>query len=259
MQNEVGVDDQMRARSRRRHLVWIWLTVAVVAMVLTLLGRSVAAQTERGTDIIERALAATPNLRNGKALYRKFCVSCHGGSAHGNPRAVVPALAGQLPLYLIKQLADMAEGDRTVAEMHRVIARQQLTTPQAIRDVVSYLSQLAPNRRPELGDGSQLALGKRYYQGLCAFCHGSAGEGNDPHATPALQRQHYSYLLMQMRQLAVGHRYTVDIEIIQTLEALPFDYLTAIADYASRLPADSAAAQPAGSLPSQLPEEPPEQ
>ena len=154
VENEVGVDDQMRARSRRRHLVWIWLTVAVVAMVLTLLGRSVAAQTERGTDIIERALAATPNLRNGKALYRKFCVSCHGGSA--------------------------------------------------------------------------------------------------------LQRQHYSYLLMQMRQLAVGHRYTVDIEIIQTLEALPFDYLTAIADYASRLPADSAAAQPAGSLPSQLPEEPPE-
>lgn len=87
------------------------------------------------------------------------------------------------------------------------------------------------------GDGKNLADGKRYYEGLCAFCHGKDGEGNEQHATPSLQRQHYSYLLMQSRRLAVGHRYSVPIEVIEVLEKVPFDQLMAIADYASRLPA----------------------
>jgi hypothetical protein len=39
-----------------------------------------------------------------------------------------------------------------------------------------------------------------------------------------------------MRRMAVGHRYSVDIAVIQKLEALPFEYIEAIADYASRLP-----------------------
>lgn len=44
---------------------------------------------------------------------------------------------------------------------------------------------------------------------------------------------------MEMRRLAVGHRYSVDIAVIEVLEALPFDYLTAVADHASRLPTEA--------------------
>ena len=71
---------------------------------------------------------------------------------------------------------------------------------------------------------------------MCAYCHGAQGGGNEAHATPALRRQNYAYLLMQMRQLAVGHRYSVDLEIAESLADLSLDQLTAIADYASRLP-----------------------
>jgi cytochrome c553 len=105
-----------------------------------------------------------------------------------------------------------------------------------MRDLATYLQGLPPNPRPEVGNGKDLAAGKRYYDGLCAYCHGASAEGNEKHATPALQRQHYSYLLMQSRRLAVGHRYSVPVEVIQVLEKLPFDQLTAIADYISRLP-----------------------
>lgn len=222
---------------RARHWLWLGVAVAIVAVVLALFTRAAAGQTQRGIDLIEQALAAKPDKRHGARLYRELCSSCHGKRAHGGASPVTPSLAAQLPIYLIKQLVDFAEGDRTEPEMHRVVALKQVSSPQAIRDIAAFLADLPANPRPELGDGKALAAGKRYYDGLCAFCHGQQAEGNADHATPALRRQHYSYLLMQSRRLAVGHRYSVPIEVIEVLEKVSFDELTAIADYASRLPA----------------------
>jgi cytochrome c553 len=139
----------------------------------------------------------------------------------GDAKAVTPALAGQIPLYVIKQLVDMAEREREVPEMHRVVSRKELSRPQGIADVAAYVGQLPPNSAPEVGDGTQLALGERYYQGLCAFCHGEQGGGNEQHATPAPRGQHYSYLLAQMRELANMHRYSVDVAIVEALDGWP--------------------------------------
>lgn len=227
-----------RAAPRRPwwHSFWLWVTVAAMVVVLALATRTAAAQTERATALIEQALALRGDVSRGTALYESLCASCHGTEAYGNAATVTPSLAGQLPVYLIKQLVDVAEGDRVTPEMHRVVALKQLASPQAMSDLATYLRSLPPNPRPEVGDGRALADGKRYYKGLCAFCHGANGEGNEQHATPSLQRQHYSYLLMQSRRLAVGHRYSVPVEVIEVLEKLPFDEMTAIADYASRLP-----------------------
>lgn len=236
-----GMDGDRRSpamqKTRWWHSFWLWVSVAIMVLVLALVTRSAAAQTERGTEIIERALAAKPDQRAGSRIFIERCASCHGTSAHGSADPVTPSLAGQQALYLIKQMVDLAEGDRINPEMHRIVALKDLSTPQALRDVSSYLSGLPGNTQPETGDGKNLADGKRYYEGLCAFCHGKDGEGNEQHATPSLQRQHYSYLLMQSRRLAVGHRYSVPIEVIEVLEKVPFDQLMAIADYASRLPA----------------------
>jgi cytochrome c553 len=218
------------------HSFWLWASVVLSVIAFLLIARSAAAQTERATQIIEQALAAEPNTRRGAALYRDHCASCHGRRAHGGSDPVTPSLAAQLPLYLIKQLTDFAEGDRAAPDMHRVVALKRLSTAQSLADVSRYLSGLPANSRPEVGDGANLSEGKRYYEGLCAFCHGAQGEGNAEHATPALQRQHYSYLLMQTRRLAVGHRYSVPIEVIQVLEVVPYDTMRAIADHVSRLP-----------------------
>jgi cytochrome c553 len=222
---------------RSRHWLWLGIAIALVAVALVLFTRAAAAQTERGIALIEQTLAAKPDKHHGARLYCELCSSCHGRRAYGSANPVTPSLAGQVPLYVIKQLVDFAEGDRTEPEMHRVVALKQLSSVQAIRDISAFLADLPANPSPELGDGTALAAGKRYYDGLCAFCHGPQAQGNADHATPALSRQHYSYLLMQARRLAVGHRYSVPIEVIEVLEKVSFDELRAIADYASRLPA----------------------
>ncbi len=208
----------------------------VAVAIAALLAPPVMAQEPRSTEIIERALQAKPNTDAGRKTYREHCSSCHGAHAYGNADEVIPALAGQLPIYVIKQLVDLAEGGRTSADMHRIAARLPVSTPQGLSNIASYLGSLDPNPNPQTGDGSQLSMGKRYYQGLCAYCHGAQGGGNEAHATPALRRQHYSYLLMQMRDLSTEHRFSVDIEIVDALQRLPYDQLSAIADYASRLP-----------------------
>jgi cytochrome c553 len=219
---------------RKKRVVWVALAIGAVALALA--AYTAAAQTERATALIDQTLALRGDVANGRSLYDSLCASCHGAQAYGGGTTVTPSLAGQLRVYVIKQLVDFAEGDRQAPEMHRVVALKRLTSPQAISDVASYLRSLPPNPRPEVGDGRDLAAGKRYYDGLCAYCHGANGEGNEKHATPALQHQHYSYLLMQSRRLAVGHRYSVPVEVIQVLEKLPFEQMTVIADYASRLP-----------------------
>jgi cytochrome c553 len=188
---------------RRIHSAWWWAGLLVVVVLLVLFGRSAAAQRVRGVEIIEQALALQPDERAGKALYRKHCASCHRDAGRGDSAKVTPALAGQVPVYLIKQIVDFAEADRTAPEMHHVVARKAVSRPQSMRDVAAYLTALEPPSHPEVGDGRQHALGHRFYQGLCAYCHGAGGEGDEAHATPALQRQHYSYLLMQMRWLAI--------------------------------------------------------
>lgn len=238
-----GWHDRARSRVRRRHVLWVTAIIIAIALILILLSRSAAGQTQRSVELTERASALTPNIPAGKTLFSEHCVSCHGDRANGDPGTVIPALAGQVSLYLIKQLVDMAEHGRDVPEMHRVVSRKALTSPQAIRDVSTYLSRLPANRSPERGEGNDLVAGKRYYQGLCAFCHGEQGEGNESHATPALRGQHYSYLIQQMRELNAMHRYSVDLEIVEALEGLPFDRVTAIADYMSRLP-DASLSEP---------------
>lgn len=206
------------------------------AVALIFISHSAAAQNHRAVEIIEQALARKPDVAAGANLFKEHCSTCHGERALGDASAVTPALAGQIPLYVIKQLVDMAEREREVPEMHRVVSRKELAQPQGIADVAAYVGQLSPNAAPEVGDGVQLAMGKRYYQGLCAFCHGEQGQGNEQHATPALRGQHYSYLLAQMRELANMHRYSVDVAIVEALDGLSFAQMQAVADYSARLP-----------------------
>jgi len=220
------------------------LRVRGAAILLCLFSLSAAAQAGRTEELIERALALEPNVEAGKNLFDENCVSCHGAQAQGDERNVMPALASQLSIYLIKQLVDMSEGGRDIPEMHRVTSRKALTAPQAIRDVATYLSRLPVNSANEKGAGDDIPTGRRYYQGLCAFCHGEQGEGNAAHATPSVRGQHYSYLLAQIRKLSAMHRYSVDMEIVEALAGLPFDRAAAVADYMSRLPDNSVASSP---------------
>lgn len=223
-----------------RH-AWILILLLAFAVVLALCGRSASAQVDRVEELIDKALALQPDTIEGGELYRRYCMSCHGRMAHGDSRTAIPALAGQVESYLLKQLADLVEARRDLPEMHRQVARTDLANPQAMRDIIGYLSALSPLMEPERGDGKQLVLGGRIYASTCADCHGERGKGNAKDRVPAVRGQHYSYVLRQARELANGHRYSVERSVIVLLEALSLEQLTAVADFISRLPAVSEA------------------
>ncbi|RPH47257.1 MAG: cytochrome c [Lysobacterales bacterium] len=69
---------RMRTAGLRLPTLWPWLVALALLIVLALWGRSAAGQTERGSEIIERALTLEPDLKRGAALYREHCASCHG-------------------------------------------------------------------------------------------------------------------------------------------------------------------------------------
>lgn len=204
-------------------------------IVAACVGISAAVASPRTIELLGEALALKPDLRNGALLYRAQCAGCHGPRAWGVAFDVVPALAGQQELYLLKQLVDLGELDRTVPEMHRQMARAELSTPQTWRDLAAYLSGLTPNQQAEHGDGTALEHGERIYKEVCAACHGETARGDDGGAVPSLRNQHYSYLLLQLRGVDAGHRYNVAEEMFESITTLSAVDMRSVADYLSRL------------------------
>jgi cytochrome c553 len=189
-------------------------------------------------DRVERILSLPADLDHGRETFSRSCASCHGVFAQGNADLAYPALAGQRPNYLVKQLADVIEADRAVPEMHRTMSRWQSEDPQTLRDVAAFLAALDPVAQPQRGSGQQPALGRQLYEADCAGCHGRFGEGDNPGYVPALRGQHYTYLRRQMQSLGTGHRTGMDGVGRERLARLTSGQLDAIADHLSRLPSE---------------------
>lgn len=208
--------------------------IAVAAGAL-LSGASALASPTRVDQQVRAALQLEPNIKRGGGLYEVHCAGCHGQGAVGDPRNVVPALAGQREAYLIKQFADFAELERTGEQMHAVISKAALNEPQAWADLASYLSQLPVVRLPETSDGKGVELGEAIFQEQCASCHAEDARGDDDGFIPSIRDQHYSYLVRQMRSLGASHRLNVDADLVRFIDSLETDEMTAVADYLSRL------------------------
>jgi cytochrome c553 len=208
--------------------------IAMAAAAL-LCGASATASPTRVDQLVRTALQLDPNASHGAALYLQNCARCHGQGAIGDPRNVIPALAGQREAYLIKQLADFTELERESQEMHAVTAKAALNEPQALADIAAYLSQLPAARFPETADGEGVELGEAIYQEQCASCHEEDARGDDDGFVPSLRDQHYSYLVRQMRSLAASHRLNVDADLVRFIDSLDTDEITAVSDYLSRL------------------------
>lgn len=221
--------------ARWQHLAWVLGAAAALFLILLLWYSAAAGQTQRSLDAMRSALSATPDLLHGRTLYRRECAACHGRKAHGNEAALVPALAGQVPAYTVKLLYDMGEGDRVNPRMDHTLASAGLLDATAIASVAAYVATLPINRRPKTGDGSQLEAGQRLYDKTCAHCHGVDGGGNAGWFVPSLRGQHYSYLLVQMRQLGTSQRYAVPPLVGHLLESMSLEQLSAVADATSRL------------------------
>jgi cytochrome c553 len=193
-----------------------------------------AASPARVDQQVRAALQLEANAKRGAGLYAAHCASCHGRQALGDPRNVVPALAGQRQAYLIKQLADFVELERQSSDMHKVTARTAVNDPQAWADLAAYVSALPVPRFPETGDGGGVELGEAIFQEQCASCHDEDARGDDDGFTPSLRDQHYGYLVRAMRGIGASHRLNVDADLARFLDSFDTDEITAVADYLSR-------------------------
>jgi cytochrome c553 len=198
-------------------------------------GHIASASPERVDEIIETTLELDPSVKRGAQLYHQHCSSCHGADASGDVRKLVPALAGQRRSYLVKQLADFTELERLATQMHTVLAQKEVSEPQEWSDLTAHLNGVQPTSKPQIGSGEMLSLGEASYEQWCASCHGEDGRGDDDGFVPSLRNQHYAYLLHQMRELASGHRFNVESDLVLFLDSLDADEMKGLADYLSRM------------------------
>ncbi|MBW1886125.1 MAG: c-type cytochrome [Deltaproteobacteria bacterium] len=81
------------------------------------------------------------NLEEGKMLYDRDCVKCHGANGEGDSEKFFPVLAGQHYKYMLRQIGDIAEGRRRNANPDMVKIVKEYT-PEQQSAVVDHMSRL---------------------------------------------------------------------------------------------------------------------
>lgn len=183
----------------------IW-TVLIGLSLLSSAGLCIA---EEHLSEFEQALTLTPDIENGKKLYR-VCVTCHGPEGWGGAGRGYPQIAGQLPGVLIKQLADFRAGNRDNPIMRAFTSIKSLGAAQEIADVAAYISSLPMTPNNDRGFPLDMAEGERIYKRDCKECHGAEGEGIAEDHAPKLHGQHYNYLMRQFDWIRNGRRRNAD-------------------------------------------------
>lgn len=163
------------------------------------------------------ATAAEPPFKGdaakAQAVVNQACAACH--AADGNSAvAVNPKLAGQIPEYLYKQLANYKPTAGKKAERENPVMAGMVAglSPEDMRNVAAYFAGQAA--KPGVAKSKDLvALGQKIYRGgiankgvaACASCHGPNAAGM-PAQYPRLSGQHAEYIEAQLRAFRSGER-----------------------------------------------------
>ena len=115
-----------------------WKTAAVCTLLL--MGGGVVAESQQAQQEYEEALQLTPNLDNGKKVY-KICAVCHEPEGWGLVNGHYPQVAGQLNTVVIKQLADIRARNRDNPTMLPFTSASLLGGVQEIADVSAYIAR----------------------------------------------------------------------------------------------------------------------
>ncbi|MFK5894720.1 MAG: c-type cytochrome [Pseudomonadota bacterium] len=185
-------------------------------------------------DIVQQALDVTPNLENGKGLFRN-CAVCHSPEGWGTPNGRFPQIAGQHKSVIIKQLTDIHKGNRDNPTMLPFTAPLIMLGAQALADISAYVSQLPMVPNNSIGYGAYLDEGKKLYDDNCKQCHESNGAGKAEKFYPRIHGQHYSYLERQLHWIKNGKRRNADRKMVKQLQKFNYREIEMIADYVSRL------------------------
>ncbi|MCO4836872.1 MAG: cytochrome c4 [Oceanospirillaceae bacterium] len=167
----------------------------------------------------------------GKAA---VCSGCHGGDGNSMIPSF-PKLAGQGEVYLTKQLIDIRDGARNVAEMTGILTGR---SDQDLADMAAYYASQKGTvgaTNPDL-----LELGRQIYRAgiaekgvaACSACHSPTGAGNAQAGFPALGGQHSAYLVSTLKAYRTGTRNNGQAVMMQQVAAIMSDKeIEAVASY----------------------------
>lgn len=205
---------------------------------LALLGLALCAGT---ASAVESPAKADATL--GRKVATQVCAACHG--ADGNSVIFAnPKLAGQVPEYLEKQLANFKAPAGKEAERKNPIMNGMVANLSAddMRNVAAYYA--AQQAKPGTAKSTQtLSLGRKIWRGgdsskslpACAGCHGASGAGL-PALYPRLAGQHAQYIEAQLKAFRSGERKNDATSTMQTIAARMTDpEIGAVADYVAGL------------------------
>ena len=187
----------------------------------------------------DEALTLTPDRENGIEVY-EVCAGCHLTEGWGETSGTFPQLAGQHKEVLVKQLADIREGNRDNPTMYPFAKPESIGGPQAMADVVDYIQNLPMN--PENGKGEwaegtpEFEQGKKLYADNCVKCHGENGEGIAEKFYPRIHGQHYAYMLRQFEWIRDGKRRNANPDMVKQIKTFSDKDMQMVINYVSRVP-----------------------
>ena len=187
--------------------------------------------------------AAEPTAKadsaKGQNIAGKICAACHG--ADGNsPTPANPKLAGQVPEYLQKQLANFKPAAGKRAERENPIMGGMVAglSVEDMRDVAAYYAAQRTNPGA-VKNRDAFALGRKIWRGgdmskglpACAACHGASG-GGLPAQYPRLAGQYAEYTEAQLKAFRSSERRNDANRMMQAIAARMSDpEIRAVADY----------------------------
>jgi cytochrome c553 len=153
-------------------------------------------------------ILASGSTRRGAAIAAQTCAACHGDK--GLSQQTFPALAGQTPEAIYKQLHDYRTGARVHPQMSPV------AKALGVADLANVAAYYAAEGRNYTALGfrdfsGELAIEKLAREGdsrrripACMSCHVNGAGG--PIETPTITGQNHDYLLAQLNAYADGTR-----------------------------------------------------
>jgi len=162
------------------------------------------------------------------------CAACHGADGNSTTPAW-PKLAGQHAGYIIKQLKDFQEGNRTNALMSPIaknMSEEEMTSWAGV-----FSSQKIKHGT---ADPAMLGLGKKIYRAgnsdagvpACLACHGPTGRGNPAANYPALAGQHAVYTESQLNAFRADTRSNdVNETMRSVVDRMSDEEINAVSEY----------------------------
>lgn len=211
---------------------WIGLLVGSIPAAADSTVEEAEATWSRSVQQATATVQLDPEIERGRSLYT-VCAACHLANGAGHSDGTMPQLAGQHRSVLIKQMMDIRSGLRSNPAMAPYLA--PLEEPQQLADVAAYIEGLPVPTDNGKGPGRALGRGKKLYRDHCASCHGASGEGAAEAFYPALQAQHYRYVVRQLIDIAGARRGNAHPAMVEAIAGFTARDVADVADYVSRL------------------------